>query len=144
MDARVARRQDLPDLCPVLAQALELVRQNLALVSAQIQLLPPVRRKPLCGAPDVNQVRVLKLVAAHAQAVQPLVLNLLRGHAVLAVQELDNVANRVAHSAVVLDLHILHRLHQAALDVTRLGRLDGCVDETLAAAHGVEKELLRR
>jgi len=46
--------------------------------------------------------------------------------------------------AVVFDDDVLHRLHEPALDVARLRRLDRGVDETLAPTHRVEKALLRR
>ena len=43
----------------------------------------------------------------------------------------------------MLDPHILHRLHHTALDVARVRRLDGGIDETLTTAHGVEEVLGR-
>lgn len=66
-----------------------------------------------------------------------------KGTHVLAVDELDDVAERVAHGAVVGDHDVLERLDEPALDVSRLGGLDGRVDESLSPGHGVEKELLR-
>ena len=57
---------------------------------------------------------------------------------------LHDVALRVAHGAVVLRGEALQRLHEPPRHVARLGRLDGSVDQPLAAAHGVEEELRRR
>ena len=65
-------------------------------------------------------------------------------HAILAVQELQHLAPSVANGTVVLDHDVLHRLDQPSLDVARLSSLDGSVDQSLAATHGVEEELLRR
>ena len=42
------------------------------------------------------------------------------------------------------DGEVLHGLDEAALDVASGGGLDGGVDQTLAPAHGMEEELLRR
>ena len=64
-------------------------------------------------------------------------------HAVLTVEELEHLAARVAHGAIVLDHHILHRLDEAALDVAGLGGLHSGIDQTLAATHRVEEKLLR-
>ena len=63
---------------------------------------------------------------------------------VLAVAQLAHLLDLVAHRAVVLDHHRLHRLDQSALDVTGFGGLDGSIDQTLAPSHRVEVELGRR
>ena len=62
---------------------------------------------------------------------------------VLAVPQLDELTDRVAHRSVVVDHDRLHGFDEPALDVARFGRFDGRVDETFATAHGVEVELGR-
>mmetsp|Transcript_15235 Transcript_15235/g.35011 ORF Transcript_15235/g.35011 Transcript_15235/m.35011 type:complete len:818 (+) Transcript_15235:946-3399(+) len=102
----------------------------------------------LAVAPIVQLVesvleRLLQLVDVCADVSDLLVLQRDRVHAVLAIEELQHLALRVAHCTVVLDGDVLHRLDEAALDVPRLGRLHRRVDQPLATAHCVEKELLR-
>ena len=63
--------------------------------------------------------------------------------AILAVGQLDQLLVRVAHRTVVGGVHVLQRLHELALQVARVGRLDGRVDEPLTAGHRVEVELVR-
>ncbi|KAK0348308.1 hypothetical protein LTR02_018361, partial [Friedmanniomyces endolithicus] len=63
---------------------------------------------------------------------------------VLAVDELQNIAERVADGAVVFDHDFFERLDKPALDVSSFGCLDGGIDETFTTSHGVEEELLRR
>ena len=83
----------------------------------------------LVGSPDEE-----RLVLLHVRRVER----------VLAVEELEDGACGVAHSAVVLALHVLHALHQAPLRVARLACLHSSVAQTLTPAHCVEEELLRR
>ena len=64
--------------------------------------------------------------------------------AVLAVGELDDGLVAVADGVVVVDVEVLEGLHEAALHVACLCCLDRRVDEALAAAHGVEEELVGR
>ena len=92
----------------------------------------------------VDVVRPPKVGVAEDVRVQPLLLERAAVHPVLAVGELDDVAERVADRAVVLDHDVLERLDEPTLDVARLGRLNRRVDQTLATGHGVEEELLRR
>lgn len=68
-------------------------------------------------------------------------LDVLSCQAILAITQLDHLVDGVAHCAVILHHHRLHRLDETTLDVTGLGSLDSCVDETLSASHGVEEEL---
>ena len=84
-----------------------------------------------------------ELLHAETQRIDGLAFNHGRVHAVLAVQELDDVADAVTHSAVVLDNHVLHSLDKTTLDVTSFRRLNCSIDQTFSATHGVEKELLR-
>lgn len=62
---------------------------------------------------------------------------------VVAVHELDDSSDRVAHRAVVATREILERLHQSTRHVPRLGRLDRRVDQALTSRNGVEQELGR-
>ena len=66
-----------------------------------------------------------------------------RVDAVFAVFELDQNASRVSDGSVALDFEILKGVDETPLEVTGLGCTDGCVDETLAAADGVEEEFRR-
>jgi hypothetical protein len=70
-------------------------------------------------------------------------LNLGRINAILAIGKLDNVHTCITHSAIMLHKQILHTLHHLTLNVTRIGRLHSCVNQTLTTRHGVEEELLR-
>ena len=72
-----------------------------------------------------------------------MVLDELARHPVLAVHELDDLVHVVAHSSVVRHPTTLHGLDQPPLDVPGLARLARRVDDAFAAAHGVEKKLLR-
>eukprot|EP00052_Salpingoeca_macrocollata_P029267 m.293933 g.293933 ORF g.293933 m.293933 type:complete len:699 (-) comp22962_c0_seq7:2402-4498(-) len=92
----------------------------------------------------VQEELLAELVRADGHGGQLLVLDKGAVHAVLAVAQLDQIAVGVAHRAVVLQTQALHALDQAPLDVAGLCRLDSRVNETLAPAHGVEEELLRR
>mmetsp|Transcript_12899 Transcript_12899/g.36269 ORF Transcript_12899/g.36269 Transcript_12899/m.36269 type:complete len:465 (-) Transcript_12899:2165-3559(-) len=99
---------------------------------------PPARRV------QVVAVLLVQVLVVELEGGKFLVLDPLPVHAVLAVQELDDVAAAVAHRPVVLDDHVLHGLHQAALDVARGGGLDSCVDETFPSSHGMKEKLLGR
>ena len=70
-------------------------------------------------------------------------LYLRRVHAVLAVAVLYDHARVVPHRAIVGCVHVLHRLHHLTLYISGIARLDGCIDQTLAAAHRVEEVLGR-
>ena len=77
-----------------------------------------------------------------------------------AILNLDHDADRVAHSEVVLRRKILQRFHQTTLNsvrkmtkkpphskylhVTRLGSLDGRINETLKRFSDVQRYVLRR
>lgn len=65
-------------------------------------------------------------------------------HTVPDPPELDDLADTVPDCTVVVDHDALHSLDETPLDVARLGSLDGCINETLAASHGVEVELRGR
>jgi hypothetical protein len=93
---------------------------------------------------DVDSVLVLERSIVEPVPVQGLVLHKGGVHAVLSVDELEDVAARVSDGSVVLDLDVLERLDETTLDVSRLGRLDGGINETLSTSHGVEEELGRR
>ena len=143
----VAGAHHLPQLLAVGAHLLPLQVQQSSLVHrvgevVRLRLRHPPATEP--GLVRVDEERLPELLAAVPQRVELLRLDVRRVHAVLAVQELNHVPRGVPHRAVVLDDDVLHRLHQTPLDVPRLGRLHRGVDETLAAAHGVEEELLRR
>ena len=69
---------------------------------------------------------------------------LARVDAVLAVPELYDVADAVAHRAVVLDAQVLEGVDEAALHVAALLSAYSRVDQTLAATHAVEEVLQRR
>jgi len=60
------------------------------------------------------------------------------------VLHLYEVVFRVSDGPVVPNGQVFQRLHQAALHVAGLGRLDRSVNQPLAPAHRVEKELRRR
>eukprot|EP00958_Prasinococcus_capsulatus_P026051 scaffold4543_cov350-Prasinococcus_capsulatus_cf.AAC.1 len=128
------------------AQLLQLLLQRERRVAVALQLRDHVRRQhALVGAQIVQVERegAPHLLLGELEVLQLLLLDAHRVHAVLPVQELHDVPVAVAHRAVVLHHHVLHRLHQPALDVARLTRLHRRVDQALAAAHGVEEELLR-
>jgi len=138
----------------VLEQLLELLPQLLLGQRVALELLGEAGPHPrladgrLVDAAVVWVVKLVlehlaQLVDVHADVRDLLVLQPHRVHPVLAVQELEHLALRVAHRAVVLDRHALHRLDEPPLDVARLGGLDGGVNQALAAAHRVEEELLR-
>ena len=66
---------------------------------------------------------------------------MLPGQTVLAVTQLDELAHAVPHRPVIVDHAGLHGFDQPTLDVARLGRLDGRINQTLTTAHSVEVEL---
>lgn len=74
---------------------------------------------------------------------QRLELDHLAAQPVLAVPQLDELPDGVPHRPVVIDHDGLHGLYETTLDVAGLGRLDGRVDQTLSAAHGVKVEFGR-
>lgn len=67
-----------------------------------------------------------------------------RVEGVTAVQNLNDIADRISDSHVVMETQILETLDQSSLHVSGLGCLDRCVDETLAASHRVKEKLGRR
>ena len=85
----------------------------------------------------------VNILERHETQVDGLGLYLRGIHTVLAVAVLDNHTAIVANRTIVLDPHILHRLHHTTLDVTRVRGLHGRVNETLATAHRVEEVLGR-
>mmetsp|Transcript_104344 Transcript_104344/g.223091 ORF Transcript_104344/g.223091 Transcript_104344/m.223091 type:complete len:206 (-) Transcript_104344:16-633(-) len=86
---------------------------------------------------------LLELVVVVGHEVEGLVFDPSCVHAVLAIDELDDVVRSIPRCAIVCHLQCLHRLHQASLDVARLRSLARCVNDTLAATHGVHPDLLR-
>ena len=90
-----------------------------------------------------DSIVLVNILQRHQAEVQGLGLDLGGIHTVLAVAVLDNHPAVVPDRAVVLDPHILHRLHHTTLDVTRVRRLHSRVDQTLTTAHGVEEVLGR-
>lgn len=83
------------------------------------------------------------LLVVHLKEVDPQVLDVLACHAVLPIEELDDLLSGGAHCAVVLDHYVLHGFDQAALDVACLSGLDSSINESLSTSHSVEEELLR-
>lgn len=56
---------------------------------------------------------------------------------------ISSFTSAASHRAVVVDIKVLQRLHQAARHVARLCRLHSRVHQTLAPSHRVEEELVR-
>jgi hypothetical protein len=99
-----------------------------------------ILRKTTTLIRNVDAVMVLEFLRAKPKAFNALMLDEGAVHAVLAVYELDQISKRVANRAAVVDHDILECLHESTLNVTRLGRLDGGINETLTTSHGVEEE----
>ena len=146
---RVAARNDVtPQIFQVSLQLIHLLLHLLLDLRVRHHALPRIVVHAIrllvlvvAVAPHVN---LRKLLLIPFQVVQRLRLNVLGSHAILAVQELDDVAVSISGRAIVLNPHILHRLDEPSLDVPRRRRLHGCVNQSLASAHGVEEKLLRR
>ena len=85
----------------------------------------------------------VNILERHETQVDGLGLYLRGIHTVLAVAVLDNHTAIVANRTIVLDPHILHRLHHTTLDVTCVGCFHSRVNETLTTAHRVEEVLGR-
>jgi len=83
------------------------------------------------------------VLQCHHHEITGLVLHADRIHTIVAVLELDDGPHGVANRAVVLHVLVLHGLHQTALNVTGIGGLDCCINETLTSCLGVEEELGR-
>ena len=147
MHVLVAGAHRPPELLPVLEEPLPLLLEQGALLRGIGEVVhlrlrhPPAAKAGFVG---VHVKPLAELLPRVAQGVDLLGLDVRGVHAVLAVEKLDHVTRAVPHGSVVFHDDVLHRLHQSPLDVTRLGRLHRGVDETLATAHGVEEELLRR
>ena len=65
-------------------------------------------------------------------------------NSILTVCELDDRARHITHRAIILHVLVLHRLHQTTLDISRIGGLDGRINQTLTSCLGVEEELRRQ
>ena len=63
---------------------------------------------------------------------------------IISVLELDNTTDTVPDGKVVMRAQVLEGLHETSGHITRLGSLDGGIDQTLSTRHGVEDELGRR
>ena len=146
--ARLAARENVvPQRVAVVEQLLVLALEQRAVLGAALDRLDDARLHDAAAkvaALDREAEAALHLGVGHFEELELLRLDRRRVHAVLAVQELNHVAERVAHRAVVLHHDVLHGLDEPTLNVAGLGGLDRRVDETLATAHGVEEELLRR
>lgn len=90
---------------------------------------------------DVDVVIMLELNMVDTEGRDVLFFNKGAVHAILAIDELDEITEGMSDGPIIADLNILQGLHETTLDVTRFGSLDSSVDETLATSHGV-KELL--
>ncbi len=96
------------------------------------------------GIRHVHTVIVLKFAVAQAEGLDVLLLDERAIHAILAVHELNQIAQGIPDGTIVANHDILECFDETALDITSLGRLDGGIDKTLATGHGVEEEFLRR
>ena len=65
-------------------------------------------------------------------------------HAVLSVDELDQIAQGITNSTVIVDHDILQCFDETTLNVSRFSSLHSSIDKTFTTSHGVEEELLRR
>ena len=146
MHVRVTRRTNLAKLDAILLELLPLGVENVANLGAMCELARLFIAHPALVETrnvGVNAEGVGKLVRAVTQRIEALTFDHRRVHTVLTVQELNDVADAVTHGAVVLDDDVFHRLDETSLNVTSLGRFNGGIDQTFAATHGVEEELLR-
>ena len=66
-----------------------------------------------------------------------------RINTVLAILNLNDSSLNVPHRSIILNMQILHRLHQTALDIAGVARLDSGINETLAPSLSVEERLGR-
>ena len=64
-------------------------------------------------------------------------------HPVFSVYKLDEVAKRVAHSAIIANHDVFKSLNRPTLNINRFCGLDSRVNQTLAFSHGMEGEFLR-
>ncbi|GIX63995.1 secretin receptor [Babesia caballi] len=93
---------------------------------------------------EVVSVQTVEVREVELHEVQSLVLNVFGSHAVLAVEELQDITLATADGFVVVHHNVLHGLHQTALDVTGLRSLTRGVDNPFSTTHGVEKHFLGR
>ena len=85
---------------------------------------------------------LLKLRLGEGERVELLPLDPDSIHAVLTVQELNDLAAGGTKGTIVARHNGLHGFHQTTLDVTGLGRLTGSIDKTFTTTHGVEEKFL--
>ena len=92
----------------------------------------------ICRAQCILMVHIL-----HRHGTQFALLRFYRDgiNPVLAVGKLNDGSRHVANSAVVLDVLVLHRLHQTTLNIARVGCLHGRINQTLTSCLRVEEEL---
>ena len=86
-----------------------------------------------------NRKLLLNLHVGEATNIERLVLNLGGVRAILAIGKLDNCARRITYRLVMLGHQVLHRLYKLTLEITRISRLNGCINQTFTTRHSVKE-----
>ena len=131
----------------ILLEAEDVLHQHVAI---RQNLLDHVRRlRHLCREERVHIRRAHAVVAVHifqrhGAELAGLCLHRDRVNSIFAVAELNDGSRHIANCTIMLHVLVLHRLHQTALDVARVGGLDCGINQTLASSLRVEEELRRQ